>query len=225
MKKSGFIICLFMMLFLAPMTMSIKGDTLYTLALQRLDLYQDASHTPIIVNITTKFDYITSIYINLEWTDATLDWDKFGAGNGTSYLANGTAPVRDGVLSPNLITTTAILLQGSIDYLFVSDEKNPESHILSVEVDYTKALSKGLDMRGNHTYGWIIQDDITSYCDNFNVLVIGYTESNVIENRQTPPNILTDMQDFVMEFLSAPLWWVYLLIPLSGIFLIVKYIY
>jgi hypothetical protein len=221
MKKYCYFLVFLVIISTFSITTVLATDktVLYPIA-EYVDLYIDGSTTAQTVNLTEDFDYVARITFTLIF-DGDIDFLHFGA-LGTP-LTNGTAiQYNSSSLFSKNITCNHCFASLTYDMAIFSDDKNPIEHHLVARITFAHIVDdKGLDVR-NYDLQFIVQDDITSACDNFFVCVQGYKLVSTPDNEAPPPNLLNNIQYFAVEFMSQPLLWVVLLMPLAAFWVIRK---
>lgn len=215
-------ISIFFGLFLS--TSMVFGGEVYSPVVEKIDLLVDGSITPITKNLTTTFDYITHITIELDYDDPVWIGTEFGEStalvNGTQILYKGTS-----LLGENIKKNDHFIGYFEDTDIF-QDDKSPAWTHTYAKINCKSFFGQNLQISALTDLQFIVNDNITAVAidiQEFEVYISGYTMSEVGDNRQAPPNIFSDIQDFAVEFMKEPLWWVTLLIPAAAIFVVLKY--
>jgi len=204
-------------LLLSPV--SASNEIIYFPIVEPLDLYVDGSVSPQTLTASSEFDYITGLLFVLIWEENSVDYDHFG--NYTSSLANGTLIKYNGSQIFESIVSIGSFTTLSYDMQILEDDKDPIENYLFAPMAFTDFMEDGLDVR-SHTLQFIVQDNNPAYCNSFIVQVHGVRGVYSPDNIAPPPNLLADIQDFAVGFMSYPLWWLAILIPAITIIWLIR---
>jgi hypothetical protein len=175
MKKLLILVCICVLQIVATPVMAddIFEETFYRKPIfEQLDLQQDGSITPYLVNITKPFDYICRITWDLHFTVASLDYDNFGS-NGA--LTNGTTATYDNIIIVNPIKSIHDFAHSTYNILIQVDEKNPHDVHIAAMTCYSEIIPPyGLKITEGHTFQVQINDNITATGVYFVLLIEGH---------------------------------------------------
>lgn len=206
MRKISLIMFVFILLALA-----IPARSQVQPIIEPLDLRLDGSITPIHVNQTEDFTYITRIIFNLHWASNDLKWSDFGTLAGG--LVNGTAISYDNETLNDPVKIIHEFAHLAYDVEIKSDDKNPQINHLSSRLSFFKFVPIGLDMGENRNLTFSVRDNLTAVCSLFLVSVEGWKAlddtGKYIAPAWSPVNILN--------------WWATNAIPVAalGVFILV----
>jgi len=222
MKKYQYIFVILMILpiFLSIGSVSADNETIQFPITEKANLYVDGSITPQVISLANDFDYVQRITFNLIWTETAIDFDHFGTHS--AALTNGTLLQYNSSTLFEPIVSLHCFAAIAYDMQINSDDKNPVENHLVTRLSFFKFTPEGLDVR-DMALTFTVQDNITAHCTAFFVCVQGYKVISTPDNYQAPPNIFSDIQDFAVEFMKEPLWWIALLIPAAAMVVILKY--
>lgn len=218
MKKLPLIILIFLII---PITIVHASDKQQIPVVEELDLLVDGT-TPQNVSVSEDFSYISRIIWDLHWSGNELDFDNFGD---DVALTVGIAKYYDGVSLFSNITDIHGFSHSGFELRIDRDDKNPKNNHLVATNSFAKYIYPyGLPMR-NHELDFIISDNITlatRNIDHFQVIVEGFIFDDTTGTPTKTPNFFSEIQNFAMIFLSNPVLWVLLIIPIAFIIKIVK---
>lgn len=224
MKLSKTLLICFILAFFVFNSVNITtAAMIYTPVSESLNLKLDGSITPVTINLTETFHYVTYIMLHMEYDDPNFIGGEFGEGtaliNGTRVLYKGNSLV-NGNLKDN---------DDFYDYFAdvnrFTDDKDPKSTHIHAHLDFTGTFQHNLRIHSFTDFQIVIQDDLTSATydlTSFDLFIHGFLSETAIENTQRPPNLLAQIQGFAVGFMSEPLFWVILLIPLAFIITLVR---
>ncbi len=142
-----------------------------------LNLYVDGSINPVLVNLTVDMDYVAEVVFHLSFTDTSLDYDKFGKGNGTPALVNGSRGYINGILQPfNVQTNDHLIGLSRTATIFKDDKATKGVHIVSPVLYYERSPPRGLAVLGGVAVPYFmfeIRDKVTDFCDSFYAVIGG----------------------------------------------------
>lgn len=203
--------------FVSPVNAS--DEIIYFPIVEPLDLCIDGSVSPLTLTASSEFDYITGLLFVLIWEENSVDYDHFG--NHTSSLTNGTLIYYNNSQIFESIVSIGSFTSLSYDMQILEDDKDPVENYLFAPVDFTNFMEDGLDVRSRNLQ-FIVQDNNSAYCNSFIVQVHGVRGIYSPDKTTPPPNLLADIQDFAVGFMSYPLWWLAILIPAIGIIWLIR---
>lgn len=139
---------------------------------EELDLKVNGSASPILLNLTSEFDWIRMLSVTFVWRDNAIDFDKYGA---IAALTNGTEFLYDNKTFIGTFKCLECYLSMCVDSIIVSDDKNPiDNHFIGFIYFHDHLTLNGLKMREGHTFNIRINDDLTSVGTEHTVRVFGY---------------------------------------------------
>jgi len=202
-------------------TNSVAGpSTIHYPVVETVDLLVDGSITPQTISLTDDFHYVNRIGFVMIWEENSIDYDQFG--NHTDELENGTLIYYNNSQIFNAITCIRCFTSFSYDIQILKDDKNPIENHLSARVSFNNFVEGGLDVR-TYDLQFIVQDNNTLYASTFIVQIQGEKIIEVVDEKAPRPNLLDNINNFAIEFMKEPLWWVWLLIPLAAVVLIIRH--
>lgn len=187
---------------------------------ETLDLLVDGSETPQTIDYTNNFDTINRMCFVLIWEENSTDYDQFG--NHTDELENGTLIYYNNLQIFNTITCIKSFESFSYDLQILEDDKNPIENHLIAQVSFDNFVEGGLDVRA-YDLQFIVQDNNTAYASTFVVQIQGEEIIEVVDEKAPRPSFFDGINDFAVEFMKEPLWWVWLLIPIAAVVLLIKH--
>ena len=143
---------------------------------ESLDLMVDGSITPVLVNITKDYDYISRVIWMLHFIDNEIDYNTFGL---LGALTNGSELIYDGSSLNMPIKTLNDLSHMSYDLRIDSDDKNPKDNHVVGRLSFFKFVPPyGLKMKEGHTFQAKINDDLSAVGSVFILTVEGFKDIN-----------------------------------------------
>ena len=191
---------------------------------ETIDLLLDGS-TPIRINLTKDFDFISRILFELGYDDPTFIGSEFAKG---SALSNGICIcVNNEPFFDFNITKNDHFPRIAYDTTIFQDDKQPaETHIYS-RFSFSKFSSPyGLAYTSNSSFFVIIQDDMTAVSlaiVEFNLEIQGFRWDETKIEQQELTNPFDTMNIWFVWFLSMwPLWLVTIIILAVFIYILIQ---
>lgn len=222
MKRNIAFLSLLLMLgtMVLTMTPAVGTSIIHYPVVETVDLLVDGSQTAQTINLTEDFDYVNRICFVLIWGENSSDYNQFG--NHTDELENGTLIYYDNSQFFDAITCITSFTSFSYNLQILTDDKNPIENHLIAQISFDKFIDGGLDVRV-YDLQFIVQDNNTAYASTFIAQIQGEEIIEVPEEKSPSPNFFDNINNFAVEFMKEPLWWVWLLIPIAAVILLLKH--
>ncbi len=154
----------------------IRGDSAAVIKIEVLDLDIDGDPAVNVGVPAATFDYITRVILNLRFADAAVEWAVFAAE--ATALTNGFFMYYDSVplFSASPIVDNGDFFNIGYDVDLVADAAGTPNQVLSARWSFDKMSPHGLAMWDGETFGFTLQDDMTTLAsiDSFEVFVEGW---------------------------------------------------
>ena len=197
-----------------------NASIIYDPVVETVNLLVDGSSSPQTISLTEDFDYVNHVVFVLIWQENSTDYDQFGTH--ISELENGTLVYYSDSQLFNAITCTKSFESFSYDMDILTDDKNPIENHLIARLSFNNFVGQGLDVR-TYDLEFIVQDNNTAYASTFEAQLQGEQMIEVHEKEAPRPILLNNINDFAVEFMKEPLWWIWLLIPIAAVVLLIKH--
>lgn len=155
----------------------LAGDQGPIMDFETLDLVVDGDPAVDVLTTAFKFDVISRVIMILRFADAAVEWDKIA--NEVGALANGfyLQYSGDGLDTLNPILDNGDFFNIGYDVTLVADAAGTPNQVLAARWSFAnKILPWGLKMWDGETFGFKVQDDMTTIAsiDSLEAIVEGF---------------------------------------------------